>query len=433
MLRLSALFTLSFSASPHHAAGEQYQSSGKDLRKSSNGSIGSGDGGGPSGVAAESLPAPRNTHAAASVVPERHLPSSASVAQLDSILRIKQQIDNSEWDADLLTLCDLLHNPMAFIVHLVLQQWDALEALSTEEATLTRLLEHIEGGYKPTNPYHNATHAADVAYTTHCMLHHGVRAALDLSDLQCAVCILAAAAHDFRHPGIGANYLIAMGDDLALTYNDRSPLESMHTSQFFKLLKAKPDANVFSALPTKEMADVRKCIVGMILATDMSVHFDYLDRFQKKFHTESALDEMRLEKSWADDQSFAMAMLLHCADISNPAKPRDTYLNWTDRVLGEFYHQGDLEAKASLAISTFYDRSKPSVGKMQAGFIQFIVRPIFTAWCEFVPELKGQCMHHIEANAAIWKATTPFIPPEQIYVHGDKVDWDWERGRWITQ
>ena len=30
-------------------------------------------------------------------------------------------------------------------------------------------------------------------------------------------------------------------------------------------------------------------------------------------------------------------MLLHTADISNPAKPRAAYLNWTDRVLAEFY------------------------------------------------------------------------------------------------
>ena len=36
-------------------------------------------------------------------------------------------------------------------------------------------------------------------------------------------------------------------------------------------------------------------------------------------------------------QLFLTAMLLHTADISNPAKPRGTYLNWTDRVLAEFY------------------------------------------------------------------------------------------------
>ena len=103
---------------------------------------------------------------------------------------------------------------------------------------------------------------------------------------------------------------------------------------------------------------------------------------------------------------------------------------WTDRVLAEFYHQGDAEKKAGLAVSMFFDREKPSVGKMQTGFINFIVKPIFTAWGEFVPQLKEMCMPHLEANLQLWKGETPHIPLEQGYVHATKVDWDWEAGRW---
>ena len=131
-----------------------------------------------------------------------------------------------------------------------------------------------------------------------------------------------------------------------------------------------------------------------------------------------------------EDQNFAMAMLLHCADISNPAKPTPAYCDWTDRVLAEFYHQGDREAAAGLPISPLFDRAKPSVAKMQTGFLQFIVRPIFTAWCDFVPALRPMTMPHLDANQAIWKAETPFIPPEQVFVSADKTDWDWERGCW---
>lgn len=120
----------------------------------------------------------------------------------------------------------------------MLRSWNAARLFSTDESAIIELLEKLEHGYLRTNPYHNATHAADVAYTTHVMLRQGVQAALGLSQLQCAVAVLAAAAHDFRHPGIGANYLIAVGDELALTYNDKSPLESFHVSEFFKLLGA---------------------------------------------------------------------------------------------------------------------------------------------------------------------------------------------------
>ena len=61
------------------------------------------------------------------------------------------------------------------------------------------------------------------------------------------------------------------------------------------------------------------------------------------------------------DHIFLCKMMLHAADISNPAKPLPAYIDWTDRVLAEFYHQGDEERKASLPVSTFYDRSAPNV------------------------------------------------------------------------
>ena len=92
--------------------------------------------------------------------------------------------------------------------------------------------------------------------------------------------------------------------------------------------------------------------------------------------------------------------------------------------------QGDKEQLHGLPISTFYDRSAPSVAKMQTGFMQFIVKPIFSAWCDFVPELREMTMSHLEANQELWIGDTPFIPPEQIYVLTDKTDWDWENGGW---
>ena len=36
-------------------------------------------------------------------------------------------------------------------------------------------------------------------------------------------------------------------------------------------------------------------------------------------------------------------MLIHSADISNPAKPSKISQQWTDKVYKEFFRQGDLE------------------------------------------------------------------------------------------
>ena len=48
------------------------------------------------------------------------------------------------------------------------------------------------------------------------------------------------------------NFLIATGAELALTYNDRSPLESMHTSEFFRLMRVRPELAAFGQLESKE-------------------------------------------------------------------------------------------------------------------------------------------------------------------------------------
>ena len=412
------------------AAG-RFRASGADAHDDSFNSSANGAKGGAAGPSAGSPINLRSSHPAAKVVPPRHMPEAPTDAQLDVVLQVKTAIDAADWGADVLPLCAILRKPMAYVVTLLLRYWGAADLLSVDEATITLMLEELEAGYLSQNPYHNATHAADVAYTTHCMLRRGVADALGLTKLQCAVAVLAAAAHDFRHPGIGAPFLIAMGDELALTYNDRSPLESYHTSEFFKLLKANKQLDLFCQLERKEAQDVRKSIITMIMATDMSVHFDYLDKFIKRFPPrEPGAEPGPPADVSVDDQNFAMAMLLHCADISNPAKPQAAYTEWTDRVLAEFYHQGDKEAANGLPVSTFYDRAKPSVSKMQTGFIGYIVKPIFSAWCDFVPELKDMCLPQLEANAELWKGDSALVPPEQSFVHADRADWDWQQGRW---
>lgn len=455
------------------------------------------------------------------LIPSRHLKRGTTSEQLDALVGIHEAMMRDEWDCDLLTMCALLQSPMAHVVGLVLRKYDAAATLGVSETVITNLLDALEAvralfrlarardssptavsltahpahhvdalsqGYPARNPYHNATHAADVAYTTHLMLKRGCAEALGLTPLQCVTAILAATAHDYKHPGIGANFLIAAQDDLALRYNggplpphlnrhrrrrrralfidapfplftheraravrapackrelheprrsrpiasrsppraDRSPLESMHVSEFFLLIKRRPECDVFAGLPSKERAEMRALCIEMVLATDMKVHFEFLTKFQASFQTPH--DSIANDAS----RSFAMAMLLHCADISNPAKPQAAYFDWTDRVVAEFYAQGDREQAAGVPISMFYDRTTANLPKMQTGFINYIVRPLFQAWCTFVPELEAHCMAHIERNFAVWLETAEVAPVEngQLFIDPSKLDWDWDSCSW---
>ena len=57
--------------------------------------------------------------------------------------------------------------------------------------------------------------------------------------------------------------------------------------------------------------------------------------------------------------------MVHCADLSNPTKPLELYRQWCDRIMEEFYQQGDKEREAKLDISPMCDRYNSTVEKSQ--------------------------------------------------------------------
>ena len=57
--------------------------------------------------------------------------------------------------------------------------------------------------------------------------------------------------------------------------------------------------------------------------------------------------------------------MVHCADLSNPAKPLVIYRQWVQRIAEEFYRQGDLERQLGLTISPMCDRKSTNVEKSQ--------------------------------------------------------------------
>lgn len=72
------------------------------------------------------------------------------------------------------------------------------------------------------------------------------------------------------------------------------------------------DCNILQNLSRDEFREFRTLLIDMVLATDMSFHFQQLKN-------------MRSLLTLADptvDKSKAASMVLHCSDISHPAKVR---------------------------------------------------------------------------------------------------------------
>lgn len=57
--------------------------------------------------------------------------------------------------------------------------------------------------------------------------------------------------------------------------------------------------------------------------------------------------------------------MVHCADLSNPTKPLPVYRQWTERIMEEFFRQGDKERERGMEISPMCDKHTASVEKSQ--------------------------------------------------------------------
>lgn len=68
---------------------------------------------------------------------------------------------------------------------------------------------------------------------------------------------------------------------LALLYNDQSILESHHVALAFQLTLGQPTANLFARMSREDFTLLRQAVIDMVLATDMSRHFEYLTKFQQ--------------------------------------------------------------------------------------------------------------------------------------------------------
>jgi len=160
--------------------------------------------------------------------------------------------------------------------------------LPVEQSTVVAWCSKLGGGYRASNPYHNALHAADVTHGIYFLLSAkegagGLAAGASLRPETLLACVLAAAGHDVGHLGTNNPYLIATSDPIALRYNDASPLENMHAATMFELMKADgAKLDVLAPLDTPVRLAVRSFIIRMILATDNSRHFDFKANLDKR-------------------------------------------------------------------------------------------------------------------------------------------------------
>ncbi|XP_054588015.1 cGMP-inhibited 3',5'-cyclic phosphodiesterase 3B isoform X2 [Nothobranchius furzeri] len=218
--------------------------------------------------------------------------------------------------------------------------------------------------------------------------------AWNIPALELMALYVAAAMHDYDHPGRTNAFLIATNAPQAVLYNDRSVLENHHAASAWSLYLSQPEYNFLSNLDHVEFKRFRFLVIEAILATDLKKHFDFLAEFNAKVND---VNSPGIDWTNENDRLLVCQVCIKLADINGPAKVRDLHLKWTEGIVNEFYEQGDEEARLGLPISPFMDRSSPHLAKLQESFITHIVGPLCNSY-DAAGLLPGQWINEAESD-----------------------------------
>ncbi|CAF0857107.1 unnamed protein product [Didymodactylos carnosus] len=308
----------------------------------------------------------------------------------------------NDWGLDIFRIEDLSdQRPLTVITYRIFQERSLFGIYAIEPHTLISYLLTLEDHYQLV-PYHNKTHGADVCQSMHVLLN---ASALDgvFTELEIMSAIFASAVHDVDHPGVKNQFLMSTNSDLATMYNDESVLQNHQLAVAFKLLQAN-ERNIFSNLTAKQMKTLHKLVTDMVLATDMSKHRQLLIDLKTMVESKKVTENNVITLESYDDRILVLQNMIHCADLSNPTKPLDIYIKWTDRIMEEFWRQGDKERDLRLEISPMCDRLVANVEKNQVGFIEFIVRPLWETWADLVYPDASAILETLEQNRDWYQA-----------------------------
>lgn len=305
------------------------------------------------------------------------------------------------------------------VMYTLFQDTGLLETFKIPTQEFMNYFRALENGYRDI-PYHNRIHATDVLHAVWYLTtrpipglqqshdNHEAQTEADsdgrlgsgqiayISSKSCCIpdesygCLssnipalelmalyVAAAMHDYDHPGRTNAFLVATNAPQAVLYNDRSVLENHHAASAWNLYLSRPEYNFLLNLDHVEFKRFRFLVIEAILATDLKKHFDFLAEFNAKAND---VNSNGIEWTSENDRLLVCQVCIKLADINGPAKARDLHLRWTEGIVNEFYEQGDEEATLGLPISPFMDRSSPQLAKLQESFITHIVGPLCNSY-----------------------------------------------------
>ena len=347
-----------------------------------------------------------------------------------------------DWSFDLwATVESNAPNASAALDRITLEMFNGLglmQHFGLDAGCLKRFLHRVDVAMSlRRNPYHNRFHSFDVAQSVF-VIATRMSCSDYLGPLELLALLVSALCHDLEHPGHNNAFAVNASTPLAVRYNDSSPLENHHIAVAWTILRS-AGCGLLAPLEESQCKRFRKLMITSILATDMTCHFalkEELDgvilRNQPPSPSSSeAMAALRISQSESGggggglnddddddggggggggggeqldsdlDRTVLLKTVLHVADISNPCKPWAVSKIWSDRVLEEFFAQGDAEEALSLTPTPNMARATTKQAELSVNFVDFIVGPFFMALTSLLPKV-FECCEFMRDNRAEW-------------------------------
>jgi len=315
------------------------------------------------------------------------LPEGADVDRLRVLL---EEFDTRNFN--IVDAAEIVKHPLTFFAWEAFKRHDLLNKMNIPAPKLVNYFRTVESYYLP-NPYHNATHAADVMQAVHVVLCRGFEQYL--TTVQVCAILWAAVVHDVGHDGVNNNYHVMSQSDRAMQFNDQSVQENYHCFLAFKILKL-DNCNFMETQDPKIIGEIRKALIQMVCHTDMVQHAPLLSNINK------LKEEHGTDLSQWKDITPMINLVLHQADVSNPTRLFDIARIWSMRCLKEFWNQGEREEQKGFPISPMCDEKTCNVPGSQIGFIKFIVLPTLKLVVELLPGMQPS-LDNLNTVLATWE------------------------------
>ncbi|CDH59074.1 high affinity camp [Lichtheimia corymbifera JMRC:FSU:9682] len=352
---------------------------------------------------------------------------------------------------DFLSL-DLSIDDLVAVVCVILKQVlelpELVEYRVSDDDMLTFVFD-VCNSYHQENPYHNFRHAVDVLQSTYFFLCKiGVIDPFFDSDptlqrpdnapglqtllrpLDVFAILLASLGHDIGHPGVTNTFMVQSSTPLAVLYNDRSVLESFHSMAFFHILGNSCFRKLTEIKNRPDHAYFRKVVIHSILATDMSMHDEYVRRVEEQAEAWKNDDIDISNKEVCDRERLTLCgALIKCADIGNCARPFEVAKSWAEVLAEEFAQQGDLENELGLEGLPINQRGKVTLEQFQLTFKRNIAIKLYKAVAQVAPGMRF-CTRFIEENIIKWEERESSCNHDSgvtVHVEGGNEDEDREQ------